>query len=180
VSLKTTTQTSPGEGTNGPATGRLTRLFLGTATYLSLAAILAGDAAAKPSHADDTWVKDGRTNDNVASVFLNKAFSKKTGTFKSMPESMLEAEGTVSGEFLVGTYRFSYDTPISEGPIQFDELISVELLDCRRSYFGTLKQTRKLKGQVVAEAATPDAEILMMQVTAPSVDRKLCELRRRR
>jgi hypothetical protein len=129
------------------------------------------------SQSSDAWVKAGRTLDDVATIYLQKSFSKKSGTFKSMPESMLDSERTISGEFQVGTYRFAYDPPIDEAGRKVDELISVELLDCRRSYFGTLKQTRRLKGKTVAETVNRDADVLMMQLSGPSVDRQLCDLR---
>lgn len=122
------------------------------------------------------WVPAGRTRDDTAAIHLRRTFGKKSGTFKAEPESMLDRTPTVSGEFLVGTYRFAYDQPISELGVKFDELIVVELLDCRRSYFGTLERRRRLRGQPVDEEITKDADVLMTQVTIPTVDAQLCDV----
>jgi hypothetical protein len=137
---------------------------------------LAAGAVATASPAADGWVEAGRTRDGVATIHLQKSFGKKSGTFKSVPDSMLEKEGTLSGDFLLGTYRFSYDKPIVELGVKFDELLVVEVLDCRRSYFGTLKRTQKLKGRVVAEEVTKDADLVLTQVPGPTVDAQLCDV----
>jgi hypothetical protein len=126
--------------------------------------------------AADDWVPAGRTRDDTATIYLHKRFGKKSGTFKAEPDSVLDQTRTVSGEFLVGTYRFAYDKVIGEPGAKFDELTVVELLDCRRSYFGTIKRTRSFMGHPVDAEVTKEADLLMTQVTTPSVDAQLCDV----
>jgi hypothetical protein len=127
-------------------------------------------------HRRDAWLQAGRTLDETATIYLNKAFGTKSGTFRTEPDSLLEKEGTFSGSLLVGTYRFVYDKPIEELGITFDELISVEVLDCRRSYFGTLKRTQKLNGRKVGEYTVEDGDVVLHQTTIPSVGAQLCDV----
>jgi hypothetical protein len=147
---------------------------LSLATYLILA--LSGSVTSALAKARERWVAAGRTIDNTADIFLKASFSKKSGTFRSLPDSVLEAGGPISGDFLLGTYRFAYTPPIVEGGVTFDELSVVEVMDCPRSYFGTVSRTKRFKGRVVGTEVTPDAEILMMQTRGPTMDSKLCEL----
>jgi len=153
-------------------------IFCAPMRFLILGAAFFTNAMMVHAEALGVWVKAGRTLDDIATIYLGKMFSKKKGTFKSLPESMLETGRKITGDFLVGTYRYAYDTPISDGKLKYDELISVELLDCARSYFGTLKQTRLLNGRAVAESGTADADLLMVQTLSPSTDRQLCDLSR--
>lgn len=123
------------------------------------------------------WVNAGRTLDNSATVYLSGQFGQKSGTFKAMPESMQDKQDHVSGTFLVGTFRQVLDdTEENMRGLQYDELITTEVLDCQNAYFGTLRRVEKLRGKVVQDVVTPDDDIDMMQSHIAYIDLALCDL----
>lgn len=133
-------------------------------------------ADSTPSPNQQLWVKDEMDLDNSALIYLSKEFSPKSGPFNAEPQSMLDKVDKIRGDFWVGTYRYIYNEPSEEQGIMVDELVSTELLDCERRYYGTIKQVKKFKGKIVAEKLTPDEDILMMQMGGVNLDSKLCEL----
>lgn len=153
----------------------LTRFVLLSIVLLNGCATSNSPDSAKPTD-QSKWVKDEMDLDNSALIYLSKEFSQKSGQFKAEPESMLDKEDNIKGDFLVGTYRYVYNEPSEEQGIMVDEMESTELLDCERRYYGTLKQVKKLKGKIVAEKIRADEDISMMQTSGVNLDSKLCEL----
>ena len=130
------------------------------------------------------WVKDGATVDGGGTIYLSTTFTRKSGTFRAMPDSIMEDKDSVSGTFLVGTYRMVADK--NEPPMEgmhgkYDELISTELMDCDNRYAGTLRRIEMLAGKIVYEQTKQDNDILMIQ-SAPNandIGMKLCRLHKK-
>jgi len=149
----------------------------------AVAAVLAIGAAttAMASPAAGQWVKDEQTLEPGATIYLGTSFSEKTGKFRAQPESMLDTTSSIEGRFIVGTYRYVYQTPEQDvNGTAYDELVSTELLDCERHYYGTLKQVRKRRGAVVSETVKPIANVSMIQMGGVNLGSKLCDLHAKR
>lgn len=148
----------------------LKQLAVGLAAGCACGSIFAA-AATQP------WVKDEATLEPGAQIYLGTGFAVKKGKFKAMPESMLDTKNSIEGSFVVANYRFVYQKPIKDqSGKMFDELISTELLDCQRQFYGTLKQVRRRNGSVVSETSTRDADVLMTQTSGVNLGSKLCDL----
>jgi len=111
------------------------------------------------------------------------AFTRKSGTFSAMYDSMLDDRDSVTGDFLVARYRYTFDAPIGEGTgliPRHDELIAEVLLDCDAHFSGTTSQRYLLEGREVARDDNDD--VLMMQMTndAGTLVGDLCEFARQR
>lgn len=142
---------------------------------ITIYAALALPAMAAP--ASQSWVKDEAALEPGAQIYLGTQFGSKKGTFKSQPESMLDTSDSIAGSFVVADYRYVYSKPERDGSGKlFDELVSTEVLDCKRHYFGTARQVRLRKGVLVSQTVTPDADLLMMQMNGENIDTKLCAL----
>ena len=123
------------------------------------------------------WVKDEQSLDRSAQIYLNPAFTPIKGKFKAVPESVMDRKDTIEGSFLVGEYRYVFNKPErdKDGKLS-DELISTEVLDCNKQFYGTLKQVRKYKGKVISESGRPAASVEMIQTSSPNIGTKLCAL----
>jgi hypothetical protein len=130
---------------------------------------------ATPAHAAD-WINAGTSLEGDAKIELNKTFSKKAGNFKAIPESVVDKKKSITGSFVVGTYRYIYSTPQQEGEYRVDETVFKELMDCKNNYYGTLQQIKKFRGQVVLAKQFADTEVVMMQTSQPTIDAQLCQL----
>jgi hypothetical protein len=122
------------------------------------------------------WIDAGPAIEGGAKIQLNKNFHKKSGKFKAMPESMLDQKDSIEGDFVVGAYRYVYSAPKQENGHVIDEMISTEIMDCANKYYGTLQQTKKYKGKIVADRVTADKDVLMMETRSDNNDSQLCEL----
>ncbi len=124
-----------------------------------------------------SWIKDEATLEPGAQIYLGAEFGLKQGRFNALPESMLDTNTSIEGSFIVARYRYVYQKPVKDqsGKL-FDELISTELLDCNRQFYGTLKQVRLRKGNPVSESSTRDADVLMTQTRGVNLGSKLCDL----
>lgn len=153
------------------------RTILVTVAVIASVLHLVSARAADHGPLDNGWVNAGRTLDNSTTVYLSGQFGQKSGTFKAMPESMLDKQDHVSGTFLVGTFRQVLDDTAEDmHGLQYDESITTEVLDCQNAYFGTLRQVEKLRGKVVQDLVTPDHDINMMQSHIAYIDLALCDL----
>jgi hypothetical protein len=138
--------------------------------------------AASTGYAQDSqgakqWVKDERTLDGDATIYLSNQFSAKSGTFSATPESVMDKKNKITGNFTVGSYRFVYDKPVTDEGPAFDEMVSTEIMDCAESYFGTLKKIKKLKGVEVQSRSFKDSEVSMTQMRMANMGSKLCALK---
>lgn len=124
-----------------------------------------------------SWIKDEQSLDQAAQIYLNPAFTPIKGKFKAVPESIMDTKDTIEGNFLIGEYRYVYNQPErgKDGKLS-DELISTEVLDCDKKFYGTLKQVRKYKGKVMSESGRPAASVEMIQTSLPNIGAKLCAL----
>lgn len=137
--------------------------------------VLAAPAALAKEAAKPSWIKDEISVDGSAQIYLNAAFAPIKGKFKAVPESITDRKDSIAGSLLLGEYRYMFKTPeTGKDGMLSDELVSTEVLDCKNSYFGTMKQVRKYKGKVVSEKSTPAAEVTMIQTTSPNIGTKLC------
>lgn len=146
------------------------------ALAISIAGLMASSWAIGTT---EKWVKDEATSDG-GTIYLNQHFDRKSGTFAATPESVLDNRDSISGTFLVGTYRIVTDQGGSkmtgvQGE-QYDELISTELIDCKNGYAGTLRRIEKLNGQVVHDETMQDKDVMMTQTHQITTDSKLCQL----
>ena len=139
-----------------------------------------------PAFAADEWVEAPVTRslpgaEEKGKTYFSKFFGKRTGTFEAMYSSMFDPRDSVSGEFLVGKFRYTYDKPI-EGGYEFypthDEVLTEVLLDCNEQLSGTLSIVYKLKGAVVHASRSTDEDIEMMQVRGPATTNDLCDFAR--
>lgn len=147
------------------------------AAVLILGGSLLTTVSATADHqTDQAWVAAGPTLDGEATVFLSRSFGQKSGTFKAMPESMLDKADHISGTYLVGTFRKVFAAPTEGMHGTYDESITTELIDCANDYFGTVHEVRKLKGHIVFDKVTPDADIHMIQSHESGIDGALCRL----
>lgn len=147
-------------------------IFLAMALALAAAPLAyAKDGAQAP------WIKDEKSVDGTARIFLSPSFTTIQGKFTAVPESMTDRRASIEGTYLMGTYRYLFTTPeTGQDGKRSDELVSTEVLDCRENFFGTAKQVRKYKGKVVSERVTPLAGITMVQTMGPNIGAKLCAL----
>jgi hypothetical protein len=143
---------------------------------LSTSLALASAISAGVPKSDEQWVEDERSIDGGATIYLNKIFSSKSGTFNAVPESMLDSKDKLSGSFIVGSYRYVHDEPTTQNGIEYDESISTEILECNEFYFGTLKVVKKLKGVEVQSEIYDDKDVTMMQTRGANMGSKLCAL----
>ena len=152
-----------------------TRLSPANAMTFAALLVLAAPAALAKEAAKPSWIKDEISVDGSAQIYLNAAFAPIKGKFKAVPESITDRKDSIEGSFLLGEYRYLFKKPETgkDGKLS-DELVSTEVLDCKNSYFGTMKQVRKYKGKVVSEKSTPAADVTMIQTTSPNIGAKLC------
>lgn len=123
------------------------------------------------------WIEDEATLEPGAQIYLGTVFGLKKGRFNALPESILDTNTSIEGNFVVASYRFVYQKPVKDSAGKlFDELISTEMLDCKRQFYGTLKQVRLRKGRPVSESSTRDADVLMTQTQGVNLGSKLCDL----
>lgn len=122
------------------------------------------------------WIDDGPSIDGDAKIQMSKTFTMQSGKFKATPESMLDKKDSISGNFLVGSYRYVYKKAEKDNGQLVDEMVSTEIMDCENKFYGTLKQTKKYKGKVVSEKSTPLAQVQMMQTSMGTTDGQLCAL----
>lgn len=86
----------------------------------------------------------------------------------------------VEGDFVTGELRFVPATPTTESDgLTYDELISSSILDCKNHYYAAVKNTKKFQGKVILEETKSPDQIIMMQTKAKTLDRDLCDLRRK-
>lgn len=144
-------------------------------------------AAIGHAHAEEEWVQApkslGLPGQNIAGkTFFSPIFGKKSGAFRVTYESALDNRDSVSGNFLVGKFRYTYQSAIGEGGIvpKHDESISVVLLDCKESLSGTLSETYLLKGKVVRTTIYKDNDVSFIQYFGSSTVGNLCAFAKKR
>jgi hypothetical protein len=148
-----------------------------TTCILALAAsLLTATAWAKGAPEQQSWVRGERSLEGDSTIYLSKKFVKKDGTFAATPESMQDKNTSISGSFLVGSYKYVYDRPAKESGQWVDELLMTDLLQCKDSYFGTLSRVKKYKGKEVARSQTAEADLSLMQMRGQNIGSQLCEL----
>ncbi len=131
---------------------------------------------AKPGVGND-WVVDGPDQSNTATIYLSKTFIPTTGTYKVIPQSPDDPRETITGKFLIGQYKYLYKKPTDTGgAILVDETISTVILECREHFYGTLKQTKRLKNKMVNEVVFPTSELMLTQTSDPTLWLSLCQL----
>lgn len=156
------------------------RLFSLGARCMAAALLSTGVAHARGA-SDRSWIKDEKSADGAAQIYLSPAFTPVKGKYAAVPESMIDARSTIEGHFLMGSYRYVFTKPETgaDGTLS-DELVATEILDCKDNFFGTARQVRKYKGKVVSVRITPPADITMTQTTSPNIGSKLCALSQNR
>ena len=152
--------------------------------FLVIAFLISG-----PAHTSPEWVEAPVTRhlpgqEQVrGKTYFDAAFSKRSGTFRAMYDSILDDRKSVSGEFLVGRFRYRYESPIPKGGPRLpkhDEEIMEVVMDCSEHLSGTLSVTYKLKGVIMLVEKSSDDEVLMTQTYGPSTTNDLCEFAKRR
>jgi len=109
------------------------------------------------------------------------AFTRRSGTFRAMYDSMLDNRDSVTGDFLVARYRYTFDAPIGDGTgliPRHDELIAEVLLDCDAHFSGTASQRYLLEGEEVAREDNDDVLMIQMTNDADTTVGDLCEFAR--
>ena len=101
-------------------------------------------------------------------TYFSKKFGVKTGTFMATYKSVFDKRNKVSGEFIVGKFRYVYDKPMGEQdsdifPIH-DEQITTVTLDCKNNFVGTIQSEYILNGKKVLENINSDEDIEMVQM----------------
>ena len=140
--------------------------------------------AAEPQ--DAGWVEAPQRpslNGESGKTWFSPAFGRKSGTFRAMYDSMQDTRDSVSGDFLVARFRYTYEAPIGGGTSlspRHDESITEVLLDCDAHFSGTTSLVYRLAGEEVAREDNDD--VLMMQMTndAGTTVGDLCEFARQR
>ena|GEM_PF-2227792 len=143
---------------------------------LHWAVLTTGMSCAFASAFASEWADVGPSIDGDAKIQMSKKFSNKTGKFNATPESMLDKREFIEGNFIVGTYRYVYNTAEQEDGRSVDEMVSTEIMDCPNKYYGTLKQTKKYKGKIVSEKVTAEGQVRMTQMNGSNIDSQLCDL----
>jgi hypothetical protein len=129
------------------------------------------------AQAAQAWIKDELTLDGEAQIYLSAEFSQIKGKFRAQPESILDTMDKIDGTFIVGKYRYAYKRPTADASGKLvDEMISTEILDCQRQFYGTLKQQWLRNGKSVAEKNTALADVSMIQTHGANLGSKLCDL----
>ena len=122
-------------------------------------------------------------NGEAGKTWFSPVFGRKGGSFRAMYDSMQDSRDSVSGDFLVASFRYTYDAPIGDGTSlspRHDESITEVLLDCDAHFSGTTSLRYLLAGEEVAREDNDD--VLMMQMTndAGTTVGDLCEFARQR
>ena len=140
--------------------------------------------------ANDEWVKSPKTRalpgqESIkGSTYFGKRFIKIKGNYAAVFESVLDKRDSISGEFILGKFRYLYESPIGDGsrfaPLH-DESITTVIMNCKEKFFGTKSIAYLNKGKVQHVEETPENEILMMQqkVGASTVN-DLCDFYEKR
>ena len=139
--------------------------------------------AAEPRAVD--WVQAPERpslNGESGKTWFSPEFGRKRGTFRAMYDSMQDGRDSVSGDFLVARFRYTYDAPIGDGTSlspRHDESITEVLLDCGQHFSGTASLRYLLAGEEIAREDNDD--VLMMQMNdAGTTVGDLCEFARQR
>ncbi|MCL1633496.1 hypothetical protein M2650_02380 [Luteimonas sp. SX5] len=143
-------------------------------------------AAAEPQA--DAWVQGPERpslNGEAGKTWFSPVFGRRSGTFPAMYDSMQDTRDSVTGDFLVARFRYTYDAPIGEGSKispRHDESITEVLLDCDRHFSGTASIRYLLDGKEVARQDDGADDILMTQMEndAGTTVGDLCEFARQR
>ncbi len=121
-------------------------------------------------------------NGESGKTWFSPTFGRKSGTFRAMYDAMQDTRDSVTGDFLVASFRYTYDAPIGEGTSlspRHDESITEVLLDCEQHFSGTTSLRYLLAGEEVAREDNDD--VLMMQMNdAGTTVGDLCEFARQR
>lgn len=153
-----------------------------------LLALLATSAAFAAEPAVE-WVEAPQRpslNGESGKTWFSPVLGSKNGTFEAIYDSMADERNSVSGDFLVATFRYTYDTPIGEAgstmyPLH-DESITQVLLDCDQHFSGTTSLRFLLDGSEVGLQENQDDDVLMMQTSSDdgTTIGDLCEFARER
>src|SRR5690606_28215427 len=133
---------------------------------------------------DGAWVgapERASLDGEKSKTWFWSAFSRRSGTFSAMYDSMLDSRDSVTGDFLVARYRYTFDAPIGEGNgliPRHDELIAEVLLDCDAHFSGTTSQRYLLDGEEVAREDNDDVLMIQMTNDADTTVGDLCEFAR--
>ncbi|HSD16847.1 MAG TPA: hypothetical protein VLC71_06240 [Thermomonas sp.] len=121
-------------------------------------------------------------NGEAGKTWFSPVFRRKSGTFRAMYDSMQDTRDSVGGDFLVASFRYTYDAPIGDGSSlspRHDESITEVLLDCDAHFSGTTSRRYLLAGEEVSREDNDD--VLMMQMNdAGTTVGDLCEFARQR
>ena len=149
--------------------------------HLGLLIVLASVLYPSPGFSRSEWVAAPVTRQLPGTAkgktYFWDTFATRKGTFKFIPDSMLDDRNTLSGEFLVGRFRYAYGHLIKGVPGLYpdhDETISEVILDCKGNLSGTLSTSYLRAGKVVHVDRTIDAEVVLMPNSGPSTVTDLC------
>ena len=156
-----------------------------TILYCVLAGAFAAPAACSPPHTlvepeSQVWLKATLEPDKTRQFYVGTVFTSIKGKYPILSGDGPDYE-TMEGEFLVGQVRLTYYQPYDAGDgVTVDERIVTAVLDCKKQYYGTIKQVTKYRGKITSEEITPDAKMFMIElsgITTPG--KKLCDLHSR-
>jgi hypothetical protein len=113
--------------------------------------------------------------DTGGKTYFSKTFGKKSGTFKAVYDSLFDKRDKVTGDFIIGSYRYTYEAPNGEADSKIyplhDEDIETVLLDCKNGFVGSISSIYLLRGEVVrkTEYSDKDVEVTQMRLANTTV-----------
>jgi hypothetical protein len=105
------------------------KFLYGKLPLLLLASTLLSQfASAKPSQMSE-WIVEGPDEDNNATIYLSREFTRVTGVFPNIPASSSDTRESLSGTFIVGQYKYIFHKPTFAGSgVLADEVITTNIL----------------------------------------------------
>lgn len=131
--------------------------------------------------ANNEWVESPhiRTLPGEASdgkVYFGTQFTQQKGNYKATYESVMESRDSLSGNFLIGSFRYVFNHPNPKSFLapKHDEMITQVVLECSQHFSGTVAVLYKLKDKVVKNDVKPASEVTLYQDSNPSTVNDLC------
>jgi hypothetical protein len=148
---------------------------------VALALVISATGGASAAHASSVakrdWVQALPNGDQFATAFLSTKFERTSGSFAAIPASSSDLRVSLSGSFIVGQTKTVLKMPkLTAGKILADEIITIDILECKEGFYGTARTIKKLRGTTVREYKVPESEFNLFQASGPSLWKELCEL----
>lgn len=109
-------------------------------------------------------------------VYFGTQFTQQKGNYKATYESVMESRDSLSGTFLMGSFRYVFNHPNPKSFLapRHDEMITQVVLECSKHFSGTVAVLYKLKDKVVKNDVKTAAEITLYQDSNPGTVSDLC------